>query len=258
MKTKTRNSNEITIPDAKKVLPLDFSDLNLTPREYKFIVLYCTNGFNGIEAAEEAGYKGSKKTLKGIAFNLLKSPDIIEALKRYIDAALSPYKVRLQYEVLEIYYKRATYTLDLFYNNNGSVKPIDEIDEEWRCVIDGVEKKYYANGAISETVYTLPNRDTALQTLLKIVAGGTPEERGTGGLTQEVQDRLKGIFGQAPLSDGSRTTTKLTLEQTTEKPKSKRGRPKKTIETPLSDGTIVIQPIPPKKRGPGRPPKNPI
>jgi phage terminase small subunit len=234
MKNKPNNNTDLTLPIAKKLLPVDVDDLNLTLRDYKFIAEYCTNGFKGMEAALSAGFKGDKRTLQSTAWALLKKPQIIEALKRFINTVIEPYKTRLEYEILDRYYRRATYTVDIFYDKNGEVLPLDEIDKEWLPVIDGVERKFYGKDASEEIVtYQLPNRDTALQMLAKLAMGVDPNSDKLNQLPQETRSRLQQIFNAAiPLktgaeSPGVKTTTRLTVEQVVQTGRGEAGRPRK-------------------------------
>jgi phage terminase small subunit len=236
MKTITLNSNklnEMTLPVAKKILPVDLVDLNLDLKEYKFVAVYCTNGFSGPEAAKEAGYRGDRKTLQSQAWSLLKRPNILEAVKRFINSVIEPYKAKLEYEILDRYYKRATYSIDTFFDENGDIKPLDEIDPEWLCVIDGVEKKYFGGQAQRSTVtYQLPNRDLALQMLYRIATGQDPNDAGKNMMPQEARNRLSQIFNAVLPSSKTgaetpvTTTTRMTIEQVTQTFKEP-GRPRK-------------------------------
>ena len=49
------NKNELTIVEARKLLPENLKHLNINPREYKFLAVYCSNNFNAEDAVEKAG-----------------------------------------------------------------------------------------------------------------------------------------------------------------------------------------------------------
>jgi hypothetical protein len=121
----------------------------------------------------------------------------------------------------------------MFYEENGDIRPLDEIDPEWLCVIDGVEKKYFGSQAARSTVtYQLPNRDLALQMLYRIVTGQDPNDAKSTLLPQEARNRLNQIFNAVLPSKGSETpvksTTKVTIEQVIQSQSSKEpGRPRK-------------------------------
>ena len=53
---------------------------NLTPKQRKFVTAYLANGGNGRLAAEDAGYKGNAKTLRQVAYENLRKPDVQVAL----------------------------------------------------------------------------------------------------------------------------------------------------------------------------------
>lgn len=163
--------DELTITEARKLLPDNMRHLDLNPREYKFIAVYCSNNFNAIEAVEKAGYvERTKAKYRAIAYTLLQRKEIVEAVKLYIDTVIQPYRDRLELELLNTYYRRATYDVSLFYDDYGMPKPLSDIDLEWRVCIDDV-KYVKVDKDIIKTAYQLPNRDTALQALYRFVTG---------------------------------------------------------------------------------------
>ena len=122
----------------------------------------------------------------------------MEALKIYFEQIMKPYKERLEYEVMDRYYKRATYTVDTFMQSNGRVKPLSEIPPEWLECIDGVEEKWFGKDSCQMTIiYKLPNRDSALQMLYKMVTGYDPNDDGGGMLPADARHRLSNIFTAA-------------------------------------------------------------
>lgn len=163
--------DELTITEARKLLPENMKHLDLNPREYKFVAVYCSNGFNAIDACEKAGYEErTKAKYRAIAYSLLHRKEIVEAVKQFIDTVIQPYRDRLELELLNTYYRRATYNISSFYNNEGNPKPLNEIEEEWKCCIDDMNYVKITDGFVIKA-YKLPNRDTALQTLYKFVTG---------------------------------------------------------------------------------------
>lgn len=161
------SEKELTMFEARKLLPENLRHLALAPREYKFLAVYCSNNFNAVEACEKAGYvERTKSKYRAVAYSLLQRKDITEAIRIYIDTVIQPYKDRLELELLNIYYRRATYDVTTFYKANGDPKELNEIDEEWLCCVDGIKKTSYGS-----TELQLPNRDTALQALYKFVTG---------------------------------------------------------------------------------------
>ena len=163
---------EISLVEAKKFLPEYMRHLeNISPREYKFLAVYCSNGFNAAEACEKAGYaERSRAKYRAIAYTLLNRKVISEAIKLYIDHVIEPYKSRLELEILDIYYRRATYPVTEFYDDFGNPKPLKDIEKEWLCCIDQIDVKVSANGRVQRN-FTLPNRDFALQALYKFITG---------------------------------------------------------------------------------------
>lgn len=181
------SSRELTITEARKLLPENMKHLELNPREYKFLAVYCSNNFDAVDAVEKAGYvERTHAKYRAIAYTLLQRKEIVEAIRIYIDTVIQPYKDRLELELLNIYYRRATYSIALFLDNNGNSKPLNEIDKEWICCIDGVKQTKYG------TEYILPNRDLALQALYRFVTG---QDMNTSTvLPEEAQKKMKIIY----------------------------------------------------------------
>lgn len=166
------NRNELSIVEARKLLPENLKHLDLNPREYKFLAVYCSNNFNAEEAVKSAGYvERSKARYRAIAYTLLQRKEIIEGIKIYIDTIIQPYRDRLELELLNVYYRRAMYTIDKFYDNSGNPLPIKEIDRDYICCIDDIKYVRVTGTNTVISAYQLPNRDLALQALYRFVTG---------------------------------------------------------------------------------------
>ena len=187
------NMTEISLVEAKKFLPEYMRHLeNISPREYKFLAVYCSNGFNAIDACEKAGYaERSRAKYRAIAYTLLNRKEISEAIKLYIDHVIEPYKARLEFEILDIYYRRATYLVTEFYDDFGNPKPLKDIGKEWLCCIDQIDVKVSGNGNVQRN-FTLPNRDFALQALYKFITG--QEINSTQTLPEESRKNITKIY----------------------------------------------------------------
>ena len=187
------NKNELTIVEARKLLPENLRHLNLNPREYKFLAVYCSNNFNAEDAVEKAGYvERSKARYRAIAYTLLQRKEIIEGIKIYIDTIIQPYKDRLELELLNVYYRRAMYTIDKFYDNKGNPLPLKEIDRDYICCIDDIKyvKVTGTNRVIS--AYQLPNRDSALQALYRFATG--QDINATSVLPDDAKKKIQNIY----------------------------------------------------------------
>lgn len=58
------------------------SEVRLTPKQVLFVDYYIANGGNGTQAAEDAGYKGSRETLAAVAYENLNKPHIKAEIER--------------------------------------------------------------------------------------------------------------------------------------------------------------------------------
>lgn len=185
------NKNELTMVEARKLLPENMKHLNINPREYKFLAVYCSNNFNAEDAVEKAGYvERNKARYRAIAYTLLQRKEIVEAIRIYIDTIIQPYKDRLELELLNVYYRRAMYTIDKFYDSNGNPLQLKEIDKDYICCIDDI--KYVKSGQSLIPAYQLPNRDLALQALYKFITG--QDINATSVLPEEAQKKMKIIY----------------------------------------------------------------
>lgn len=187
------SNKEMSIVEAKKLLPDSLKHLDLNLKEYKFLAVYCSNGFNAENAVEIAGYKGrTKAQYKAIAYSLLQRKEIVEAIKIYINIVIQPYKDRLEIELLNTYYKRATYTIDKFYDNQGNPLPLKEVDKEFLCCIDDIKYVKITGTQTILPAYQLPNRDLALQALYRFITG--QDITNSSILPEEAQKKLKIIY----------------------------------------------------------------
>ena len=187
------SKKELSIVEAKKLLPDSLKHLDLNLKEYKFLAVYCSNGFNAEQAVEAAGYaERTKAQYKAIAYSLLQRKEIVEAIKIYINLVIQPYKDRLEMELLNTYYKRATYTIDKFYNNQGNPRPLEEIDKEFLCCIDDIKYVKITGTQTILPAYQLPNRDLALQALYRFITG--QDITNSSILPEEAQKKLKIIY----------------------------------------------------------------
>lgn len=242
--SKTNNKPALTLSAAKKILPIDFQDLQLNPRELRFVAVYCSNGFRGKEACKDSGYSGNAETLRSLAWAMLRRPHIAVAIRRFIDLVIQPYKDRLEYEVLARYYKRATYDIADFYFDDGAIKPLNEIPEDMREIIDGVNIRYYGKEAEKRVVeYSLPNRDTALKMLYQMVTGFTPDETQQK-LPSNARERLQQIFeGAGAEITATKTTTFSVTEALKIQNKAERAGPGRPRKTPPKTKPLEIFPV---------------
>lgn len=181
------SSKELTITEARKLLPENMKHLELNPREYKFLAVYCSNNFDAVDAVEKAGYvERTHAKYRAIAYTLLQRKEIVEAIRIYIDTVIQPYKDRLELELLNIYYRRATYNIATFLDDRGNSKLLKDIDKEWLCCIDAVKQTKYG------VEYILPNRDLALQALYRFITG--QDLNPTNTLPEDAQKKMKIIY----------------------------------------------------------------
>jgi len=107
----------------------------LTTRQQAFVDEYLID-FNGAQAAIRAGY--SKKTAKEMAYELLTRPHILEA----VNLAKKKREERThitQDRVLQELARIAFFDLRKLYNDDGSLKRPNELDDDAAAVLAGID-----------------------------------------------------------------------------------------------------------------------
>lgn len=167
---------------------------SLRPKELIFVMEYCnpSNQFNQTRCAIKAGY--SEKTARQKAYELINTERIRLAIDNWIQNTLERYKDAFEYQIIEIYRRRAFYDPLMFVDHNGNIKIYEGEDGEyyftrtdepvgaWAVCIEGIETKYYGQNAnVKKTIVKLANREKALDMLTKYMELLSPEQ--TGGTT---------------------------------------------------------------------------
>lgn len=151
-----------------------FDGLHLSPKQKEFVVVYMDPPFLG---RKEFRYQAYKKVFNPSNDNstsanctaLLGKAKIKEAMRAYQIFALKNHKQEVTSESIEIYRKRATYTLDKFFESNGKPKPLDDIDPDWMVCIDNIERKLSTKTETDIVNYKLCDRDKAMGQLQKML-----------------------------------------------------------------------------------------
>lgn len=175
---------KMTLKAAKEMLLVGLKDLKLKPREIRFIAAFCLT-WDPANAYKIAGFRWKNDNVAKSAGNrLLTRVDIAEAVQRYVNKAIEPYKDRLNLMLMEVWYRRAFYDISIFYDKNGSPKDFDGIPKEWRVCIDGIEIKRYGKESDDNKIeWVLCSRTEALKEIravLEIAVGKTGADKLTG------------------------------------------------------------------------------
>jgi hypothetical protein len=165
----------------------------------KFVVEYLNNGMNAGQAYLKHVAKKPDITMDTAYTNgclLLRNPKIREALRIVITDWLEEKRGKLEKELIDVLYRRAFYDISIFQNENGEFKELEDIPNEWRCCVDGVEKKYYGKDATTSVIILkLADRDRAIDKLDKYIQM-TKELSVDVGLTKDTVKSLDEIFNQ--------------------------------------------------------------
>jgi len=188
---------KLSLNKLKAAFPF-FIDLPLTPRQIRFVVAYSETNFKSREAYKIAGYKSTRPEVIDVnVCNLLKKKHVNEALKKYIEARLGDTRKTLDQKLIDTIYKRAFYDATMFVNDDGSFKGFDQIPDEWKCVVDGIEEKYYGKDAQKcSTHLKLADKDKALQHLVKYTNIIKDDSNFNLNISKEAEEKLKDIFNK--------------------------------------------------------------
>jgi len=172
----SKKKGKMTLSNARKMLSIELEDLRLKAREIRFVAAFCMT-WDQQKAYEMAGYRTTKRgSAASAASRLLNSVNVSAAIKRYVSKAVEPYKDRLNFMLLEMWYKRAFYDISVFYNSDGTRKELDEIPQEWRVCIDGIAIKRHGKNPMEDydVLWNICNRTEALKeirTVLEMAIG---------------------------------------------------------------------------------------
>lgn len=180
-------------------LPIKVEDLGLTQKELKFIGEYCSNGFDAVAAMKAAKLipeNATSTTSHLSSKELLNRQNIMTAVNRFVSSELDPYRDKLNYQILTSMQARAFYDPHVFFEADGTARPLDTIPANLRQAIDSVEVKHYGkDGDVLETIYKLADKaqsQKSLRELLDRKSGGDEE-----GMHTTVRARLDEVFFRA-------------------------------------------------------------
>ena len=175
---------------------VDISKYNLTKFEMEFIMEYMNNNMNATAAAFKAYGCKSKTMAKQKAAYVLNSgrvfPAIQEVIKHSVSKSLQ-FSPALLMSNIETWLQ---YDISNYYKSDGLAIPLDEIDEDARQLISGVD--YTVNGRTGEKYvsYRLPDKYKALQELSSIVKFLQSIDAGAGaGDDKDARSKRDEIFG---------------------------------------------------------------
>lgn len=141
----------------------------LTDEELAFVCEMVSNGCDKIKAYATVNKITNghlSKTQYNKVAEIIRKDEVKQLLRRGIQKKMSESLDNLDGKLLDTYIMRAFYDPADFIDDNGDPKTLSEIDENKRCVVDGVEKKYYGKDADEYTItLKLANRDQALKVL---------------------------------------------------------------------------------------------
>ncbi len=131
----TKQAPKRAIGAGKKTEP-GTSKQSTADRRFAFIEAYLTNGGNGLQAAVTAGF--SPNSAGVTACNLLKHPKVLAELTKRREALAEKIGLTTERTLMEV--ARIAYSDPRkFYNTDGSLKSILELDDDCAATIASVE-----------------------------------------------------------------------------------------------------------------------
>lgn len=188
-----------TTPDGEPfvICGLDISKFELTKLEMEFILEYMNNNMNAQAAAMKVYNCKTKTAAKQRAAYTLNSGRVFPVLQELIKHSVSKslqFSPALLMSNIETWLQ---YDINNYYNADGTAIPLDEIDEDARQLISGVD--YTVNGRTGERYvsYRLPDKYKALQELSSIVKFLQSIDAGAGaGDDADAKQKRDEIFGK--------------------------------------------------------------
>lgn len=194
----------------------EIMDHDLTLKQMRFLVAYIGNNFNAtaaynacdsVQYAEEPATKAEAEVRRKAASKkgcgMLQSSKIQAALADYMKAFIGENKDKLEYRILNQIILRAFYDPFDIITETGKLRPLDEIPDDHRQLILGVETQLHPKDVTVETVKVkLACRDKARQELQKYINMlNTHTNVTTLKLEEGVREQLKKFLGDKPSGD---------------------------------------------------------
>ena len=108
----------------------------LSPKQELFIAQYLATGLDGTKAAIAAGY--SPKTANSQASQLLSNPKVAAVIAEKQGKRMAKLDITAN-RVLQELAKLAFFDIRKFYNSDGSLKPVPELDDDTAAALVGME-----------------------------------------------------------------------------------------------------------------------
>jgi predicted DNA-binding ribbon-helix-helix protein len=128
------------------------ADNELTPKQQLFVDAYLSNGFNGVDAARKAGYKGEYKTLSVVASENLDKPYIVKAIANRTNNVMR----KAEKTIVNVY--------EEFHKNLAFVSKLRDACDKWLKDPETDE-------------FTIAPRDTEIDIVYTDVSGEVPVQR---------------------------------------------------------------------------------
>ena len=180
----------------EEFLPLDVTDLDLSLSQIKFVRAMIENDYDEGSAVIAAnimpkGTPGPIARMEGLKW--ANKPQVRQAIQRYSAMVIDPSRDQLHIRLVDTLRIRAFYDPMIFFYEDGTARPLNEIPKEYRICIDGITEDFKGKDAqVRVVTYKLADKTAAqkqLQELLKKGESVDEEE-----IPTDAKSRLDKIF----------------------------------------------------------------
>lgn len=174
---------------------VDVSQFNLTYKELEYVLNYLNNGLNATVAYKKTfPEKAGNKQVSHAAHQYVNDSKIFSVLQHLLKYSINR---QLQFSpslLMSNIQMWLHYDISSFYTTDGSAIPLEEIDEDARQLISGID--YTVNGRTGDryTIYRLPDKFKALQELSSIVKFLQSLQMANGNQDEEAETKKKEIW----------------------------------------------------------------
>lgn len=163
----------VSLTQARKIVP-NWRHLKIQARYLKFAAEWLLNGHNATDAymrhCAAPGTMRSSATVE--ASRVLARTEVQQAIKFVLEESIGKIKADLEDKILNTLWRRAFYDPAQFLTTDGEPKfnHLEDVPEEWRCCIEGIESQYFGKDADQKVIkIKLADRDKAMDRLAKYI-----------------------------------------------------------------------------------------
>jgi hypothetical protein len=158
---------------AASILPIRIDDLHLDAKHQKFVYEYTSNGCMDVLAGIASGLISEDSSLmmqRARVHKIMVDPNVVTAIERVNDSFAAPYRNRFINQTIARLELAANYDISWYYYDDGTKRPLDEIDPRYRVLIENIDPKVFGKNAdVDKSRYILPDKTQARKELMELL-----------------------------------------------------------------------------------------